>query len=168
MGNYFTPQSMAAPKGKRPKNTLVQQSAIQQVETLLQSLPEKQAEEVSVRGAVHQLKDQLKSALERGYSYDELVGILAEQGINLTAATLKAYLPPGKRQAKGATKRAYTRKPKATQAGSMAPVPAPEADRVPTATPAEAKPSPKTKRTTTKTTKAPKATPTTRRKKAAS
>jgi len=143
---------MAAPKGKRPKTTLVQTSVIQQVETLLQSLPEKQAEEVSVRGAVHQLQDQLKSALERGYSYDELVRILAEQGISLTASTLKAYLPPGKRQAKGTTKRAYTRKPKETQAESISPVPVPAADPTPPA----------------QTPKAPRATSTNRRKKAAS
>jgi len=159
---------MAAPKGYRPKLTLVQQSAIQQVETLLQALPEKPAEEVSARAAVLQLQDQLKAALERGYSYAELSTILAEQGINLTAATLKTYLPTGKRPAKGATKRAYTRKSKATQAESIAPVPTPSADPAPLAVPAETKPSPKTKRTSTKTAKGPKATPATRRKKAAS
>jgi len=163
---------MAAPKGKRPKTTLVQQSVIQQVETLLLALPEKKAEEVSVRGAVHQLQDQLKSALERGYRHEELVGILAEQGINLTATTLKAYLAPGKRQAKGNTKRAYTRKPKETQPESIDPAPSPapaaETDTLPTTKPAEPEPSPKTKRATTKTPKAPKAPPATRRKKAVS
>lgn len=107
---------MAAPKGNRPRTTFVRRTAIQQVETLLNALPEKLQSQVSVRAAVNQLKDQLQTALARGYSYADLAMMLVEQGIQITPTTLKTYLPSGKRRLKAAT----SRRPRQDKDGKVA------------------------------------------------
>jgi len=53
---------------------------------------------MSLREAMNRLRDPIQSALARGYSYDELVQLLAEKGIGISASTLKNYIPAGKRQ----------------------------------------------------------------------
>lgn len=114
---------MAAPKGNRPRTTFVRQTAIQQVEALLNSLPEKLQAQVSVRAAVNQLKDQLQAALARGYSYADLATMLVEQGIQITPTTLKTYLPSGRRRLKAET----SRRPRQDKASKVAAIVAPMA-----------------------------------------
>jgi len=84
---------------KRTRATTVSPDSVEQATVFLQELPEKPKEDLSLREAVGQMQDSLKAALAKGYSYDELAKMLAEQGIQISAFTLKNYVPSGKRSA---------------------------------------------------------------------
>ena len=58
----------------------------------LEQLEEKQPEELTLRESIHFLRDKLLKALKKGYSYQDLSEILEQQGILVSAATLKQYL----------------------------------------------------------------------------
>jgi hypothetical protein len=87
------------PRGSR--GTTVKQAAIDDAESALQALPEKPKEKLSLKEAVEKLKAPLQAALAKGYSYQELAVMLKENDIIISAATLKNYVPVGKRAAKG-------------------------------------------------------------------
>lgn len=89
---------MPTPTGKRPKATVVKQDSIEQTNTFLQSLPEKPKENLSLREAIDQMQDSLREALSKGYNYQELAALLTEQGIKISAFTLKNYVPSGRRR----------------------------------------------------------------------
>ena len=81
----------------------------------LEQLEKKQQEELTLRESIYLLRDKLRSALKKGYSYQDLSEILEQQGILVSAATLKQYLTEsnkeaakGKRKAnRGETKLSY-------------------------------------------------------------
>ena len=85
--------------------------AVEQATLLLEELPEKPRENLSLREAVKQMQDSLKAALAKGYSYEELAQMLAKQGIQISAFTLKNYVPSGKRS----ITKGKTRKSKSTE-----------------------------------------------------
>ncbi|MCC5632390.1 hypothetical protein [Nostoc sphaeroides] len=58
----------------------------------LEKLQEKAKEELSLRESIKFLREQLKSALKKGYSYQDLSQLLEKQEIKVSAATLKQYL----------------------------------------------------------------------------
>jgi len=58
----------------------------------LDQLESKPVEELSLRESIYFLRGKLNSALKKGYSYEDLSSILAEQEILVSAATLKLYL----------------------------------------------------------------------------
>lgn len=82
---------------KRSSGTSVAQVALHQVGLSLQDLPEKPKETWSLREAVELLQEPISTALSRGYSYDEIVGILGKHDIRITASSLKRYLAVAKR-----------------------------------------------------------------------
>lgn len=86
------------PRGSR--GTTVKQGAIDDAQSALQALPEKPKEKLSLKEAVERLKAPLQAALAKGYSYQELAVMLKENDIIISAATLKNYVPVGKRAAK--------------------------------------------------------------------
>ncbi|MGI0484159.1 hypothetical protein ACN4EK_01910 [Pantanalinema rosaneae CENA516] len=86
------------PRGSR--GTTVKQAAIDDAQSALQGLPEKPKEKLSLKEAVEKLKAPLQAALAKGYSYQELAMMLKENDIVISAATLKNYVPVGKRAAK--------------------------------------------------------------------
>lgn len=91
---------------KRTRATVVSPEAVEQATVLLEELPEKPKEDLSLREAVGQMQDSLKAALAKGYSYEELAQMLGKQGIQISAFTLKNYVPSGKRSAtKGKTRK---------------------------------------------------------------
>lgn len=65
----------------------------------LEQLEQKPKEELSVRESIYLLRDKLLSALKKGYSYQDLSEILAEQEILISAATLKQYLTESNKEA---------------------------------------------------------------------
>ena len=72
-----------------------QKIQIDQLETALsklEELEEKPQSEFNLRESIYYLRDNLKSALKKGYSYQDLSNILAEQEILVSAATLKQHL----------------------------------------------------------------------------
>ncbi len=62
------------------------------IDDKLGDLKEKPKEELTLRESIYFLRDKLKSALKKGYSYQDLSEILSEQEILISAATLKQYL----------------------------------------------------------------------------
>ena len=71
----------------------------------LGQLKEKPKEELTLRDSIDFLRDKLKSALKKGYSYQDLSEILAEQEIKISAATLKQYLTEINKQSASRKKR---------------------------------------------------------------
>lgn len=67
----------------------------------LERLEEKPKEELSLRDSIYFLRDKLRNALKKGYSYQDLSYLLEQQEIRISAATLKQYLTEIE---KGATK----------------------------------------------------------------
>lgn len=58
----------------------------------LDRLESKPVEELTLRESIYFLRDKLNSALKKGYNYQDLSEILAQQDILISAATLKQYL----------------------------------------------------------------------------
>ncbi|NJP12183.1 MAG: hypothetical protein HC866_24210 [Leptolyngbyaceae cyanobacterium RU_5_1] len=108
--------ALANSSNKRPKASVVKQNMIGHALALLQELPEKPKENMSLREAVEQMQDSIRAALAKGYSYDDLAKMLTDKGIKISALTLKNYAPSGKRQAaKAAAKTAEKTKAKRTR-----------------------------------------------------
>jgi hypothetical protein len=96
---------MAESTTKRPKSTIVRQEMVDKTGAFLEDLPEKPRDELSLREAVNRLQDSIKTALAKGYTYQEIAEMLTEQGIKISAFTLKNYVPAGRRQAAKKTRR---------------------------------------------------------------
>lgn len=95
---------MAPTTRRSPNATLVTQSAIDEASNALQDLPEKPRDKLSLREAVETLREPIVAALEKGYSYEDITAMLANQGVTIAPSSLKHYLARSNRQlkAKGA------------------------------------------------------------------
>ncbi len=71
----------------------------------LGQLKEKPKSELNLRESIYYLREKLKSALKKGYSYQDLSEILAEQEILISSATLKQYLTEINKQSAARKKR---------------------------------------------------------------
>lgn len=141
----------AATRG-RSKAVNVNKQSVEQAGSYLQELPEKPKENLSLREAVGQLRDQIQAALAKGYSYDDLAKMLTEKGIEISATTLKSYVPAGKRQAnkdKAAAAKTRTRRPRKTDDAEAVLEPAAETADAPEADEAEPEKKPTRRRTRT-------------------
>ncbi|MBF2047184.1 MAG: hypothetical protein IGS54_07445 [Elainella sp. C42_A2020_010] len=87
--------------------TIVSKDALEQAGIRLQELPDKPKEFWSLREAVAILQEDITDALNRGYTYDEIVKLLAGKNISITASSLKRYLATARREGN-----AKTRKPR--------------------------------------------------------
>ncbi|HEY9630543.1 MAG TPA: hypothetical protein V6C84_24875 [Coleofasciculaceae cyanobacterium] len=111
---------MATATLKRTRAGNVSKTALDQIGSLLQDLPEKSQDQLSLRDAVAQLQDRIKDALTKGYSYEDVAILLAEQEIAISPSTLKNYvLTNGSRTAQKQT-------PAKTKAKRTAKVPSTE------------------------------------------
>jgi len=108
---------MAGTTSKRSRAASIQKQAIDQVNLSLQELPEKPKDNLSLREAVNQLQDEIRGALAKGYSYDDLAAMFSEKGIDISALTLKRYVSSGRSRA-GKTKTAATRTRRKTKDSS--------------------------------------------------
>ena len=77
---------------KSKRNQKIHVDQLQTTLDKLEHLKAKPKEELTLRESIYFLKDKLKKALKKGYSYQDLSEILAEQEIFISAATLKQYL----------------------------------------------------------------------------
>jgi len=89
---------MATSKKRASGSATLSKAAIEQVGLKLKDLPEKPKENLSLREAISELHDSITTALNRGYSYDEIVKILATQGVSITVASLKRYLAAARKE----------------------------------------------------------------------
>jgi hypothetical protein len=83
---------------KAKPNQKIHVDKLQNAFDKLEQLESKPVEELTLRESIYFLRDKLNSALKKGYSYDDLSSILAEQDILVSAATLKLYLAPKRKK----------------------------------------------------------------------
>lgn len=107
---------MATTPGKRSKATLVKKEMVEEANSFLQDLPEKQKEDLSLKEAVNKLREPIQEALAKGYSYPDLAKMLSEKGIKISALTLKNYAPSGRKQ----SAKAKPRRAKKVQSDAVA------------------------------------------------
>ncbi len=89
---------MATATRRSSRATSVKPESVSAAIAFLDELPAKQKEDLSLREAIGQMQDTIKAALNRGYSYEDVAQMLSEQGIQISALTLKNYAPSGRRQ----------------------------------------------------------------------
>lgn len=80
-------------------NQKIHVDKLQATREKLDSLEKKQPSELTLRESIYLLRDKLRSALKKGYSYEDLSEILEQQGILVSAATLKQYLTESNKEA---------------------------------------------------------------------
>ncbi len=80
------------PRTRSQAASKIAPASIAQLTSVFDALPEKPRETYTLRQAVSLLYEPLQTALSRGYDYDEIAAILAEQGIPISAFSLKRYL----------------------------------------------------------------------------
>ena len=84
----------------------------------LDQLESKPKEELTLRESIYFLRGKLNSALKKGYNYEDLSEILAEQEIIVSAATLKLYLTEGSKSKKSSARRKKSQSSSSTVASS--------------------------------------------------
>ena len=94
---------------KTKPNQKIHVDKLQTTLAKLGQLKEKPKEKLNLRESIYYLRDKLKSALKKGYSYQDLSEILAEQEILISAATLKQYLTEINKQSAARKKRIKSR-----------------------------------------------------------
>lgn len=157
----------------RSKSVTIQPTIVTTASSFLEELPAKPKENFSLREAVDQLRDPLKTALVKGYSYQDLALMLRDQGIEISASTLKNYVPSGKRQASkakvaGAKSTSQSKKQAAAKTSETMSKIASAEDEAPSTNGAVAEaPKPRGRRPSAKTAAAVEAAPKTRAPKAA-
>lgn len=87
---------MPARTRKPSRTAQIQLGTVKQTRTALQSLPEKEL--ISLREAIHQLRDPINAALDKGYSYEEIAIMLQRRGIAIGVSALRRYLALGRRE----------------------------------------------------------------------
>jgi len=167
---------MAARKGRSPVATTVTQNSIEEASAALKELPEKPKVHWSLREAIYQLQGTINTALERGYSYQEVANMLGEQGIRISPASLRSYLAASNRDSETTTpkrRRSSTKTISVEDESKVEPAASEPETEVetdaapPTETESESAPkkSPRTRRTASRTSSQPKTSGTSRRKK---
>jgi hypothetical protein len=102
---------------RRPSSSVsVQKQSIHQATQHLAQLPEKPRDAWSLREAIEQLKDPIDGALVRGYTHEEIAGILSEKGVKISPSSLKSYLAATRKNTEGKVKRVA--KPRAKKAST--------------------------------------------------
>lgn len=133
---------MATITRNRTKSANVSQTAISQVGSFLQDLSAKPREELSLREAIELLAEPIRGAMAKGYSQEDIVAILSENGIKTTVATLKRYIMLSGSPKKAKTSRTSKRTAKELVAEEPAAKPA-RGGRKPAAATAAPKAAPK-------------------------
>jgi transposase len=100
---------------RRPKTASVSRNAVTQANALLQDLPDKPKDKLSLREAVNQLQAHIREASAKGYSYEEIAQVLSDSGIEISASTLKNYLPSTRRVKEAAPAKARGRQSQSVQ-----------------------------------------------------
>lgn len=78
----------------------------------LDKLEEKSKEELSLRESIYFLRDKIKKALAKGYSYEDISKLLEKQKIFISPATLKQYISEINKEADKGKKTSKLRKVK--------------------------------------------------------
>ena len=107
---------------RRPSSSVsVQKHSIHQATQHLAQLPEKPRDAWSLREAIEQLKDPIDGALGRGYTHEEIAGMLSEKGVKISPSSLKSYLAATRKNSEGKTRRAAKPRPRTASTAEAAP-----------------------------------------------
>ncbi|MEO1669455.1 MAG: hypothetical protein AAFR77_01510 [Cyanobacteria bacterium J06631_2] len=74
------------------RKRIIGRDALEKIDQKLSSLEKKPQSEFNLRESIAYLADKLKSALNKGYSYEDLTEILSEQNISVSISMLRRYL----------------------------------------------------------------------------
>ena len=85
--------------GSAKPNQKIHVDKLETTLNFLDQLDKKEQEELTLRESIYYLRDKLKSALKKGYSYQDLSELLEQQQILVSAATLKQYLTENSKEA---------------------------------------------------------------------
>ena len=99
----------------RRRSSSISKDSIEQASSALQQLPEKPRENLSLREAIAALQDTITTALDRGYSYDEVAALLSDQGVRISPTSLKSYLADSQRNKNPHTRRTTRRRRSSTE-----------------------------------------------------
>lgn len=113
---------MPTPNKRSSSPSAVAKTALEQATLALSELPEKPRDIWSLKEAVAFMQESITAALDKGYSHEEVAGMLAQNGVDIRAASLKYYLAALKRDQDSTTKTKTrrTRRPRAAKAESAA------------------------------------------------
>ena len=104
---------------KTKSNQKIHVDKLKTTKEKLGQLKEKPKSELTLRESIYFLRDQLKSALKKGYSYQDLSEILEEQEILISASTLKNYLMEIKGESASRRKRSKSVKSQKTEVSKI-------------------------------------------------
>ena len=90
---------------KTKRNQRIHIDTVDNTIASLQNLSAKPQLELTLRESISLMEVHLRSAIKKGYSYQDLSEILAEQEILVSAATLKLYLSEGSKNKKSSTRK---------------------------------------------------------------
>ena len=145
---------MATTRKRSSAAAAVTKSAIAQASAMLKQLSEKPKNNWSLREAVFMLQESIITALDRGYTYDEVAVLLGKQGVVIAAPSLKRYLAALKREKGSGSRRNGRKGSKAALDSSTLASVASSLAETPVAKSAASAKSPITGRTTQRATKA--------------
>jgi len=104
---------MPQTRSRGTRASVVKPEVMGQVAGFLGELPDKPKDKLSLKEAMAELSEPIQNAFDKGYTYPEIAEILHDHGIQISAFTLKSYVPRGRKKIAGrkptATKK--TRKP---------------------------------------------------------
>lgn len=113
------------PKGTRSK--AVARSNIEQAASFLQDLPKREKETLPISEAISGMADTVRTALAKGYSYNEISDMLSDKlGTSVSAWSLRRYVPAGTRKrskSADAPKRGRKKKELTSTSGAVTPTP---------------------------------------------
>jgi len=106
----------------------VEPERIEAAKSRLRALPEKPKapKAFSIAEAIRQIKNEVRAALKRGYTFDEIAQALKEDGIDVGTPTLKSYVSRGNKKrppaktAPGAVPKTATTNESRTRTGNKA------------------------------------------------
>jgi type IV secretory pathway VirJ component len=112
--------NMAKTRRRSSASASVSNDAIASARSNLNELSEKPKEKLSLREAIGELHESITAALDRGYSYEEVVEILSTQGVTITVASLKRYLAAARKEVSAQPKRRRTVRSRQAQLAKQA------------------------------------------------
>lgn len=111
---------MAQANRRAQAQTAVSKAAIDHAHSLLEQLPEKPKENLTLREAFAQLQGGITAAVDKGYSLEEIATLLTDQGIETNAPSLKYYLSRLKKDQAPTTRRTRRTRKTTTRRGKKA------------------------------------------------
>jgi len=114
---------MPQTRSRGTRASVVKPEVMGQVAGFLNELPDKPKDQLSLKEAIAELLEPIQAAFSKGYTYPEIADILRDHGIQISAFTLKSYVPRGRKQssAKKTTTPRKTRKPAEAKTVTQAP-----------------------------------------------